>query len=60
MDYTVIVVSNAHTYVAAKEMKEDVKNHINWGWKPLGGVSVSQTDDGKERRVVLAQAMIRE
>ena len=60
MDYKVIVVRVQYDDDAARELEEEVKNHINEGWKPLGGVSTSISGNGIHERTIMSQAMIKE
>lgn len=60
MDYKVIVVSDSSKSLAVNELERQVGKYIYDGWKPLGGVSVSRSDDGYFQKTVLAQAMIKE
>ena len=60
MDYKVMVVSDNFASDAADQLDQQANEYICNGWKPLGGVSVSKSDDGYFQQAVLAQAIIKE
>lgn len=60
MDYRVVVVSRDWHTDAAEELRREVKQLLNSGWKLQGGVSVSRSDYGSLVKIVMFQAMIKE
>ena len=63
MNYTVIVVGREYNDFdipdLSTELEARVNEHIRSGWKPLGGVSISQTETPLFGQVIMAQAMIK-
>ena len=60
MDYKIIVASEKYESDAVKKVEKQVKQYVDSGWKPLGGVSISRTDTVSFQKTVIAQAMIKE
>lgn len=61
MNYTVIVAQDSLVVKASKDLEERVKKHLDAGWKPIGGVSISQSVYGNFTTLTsLSQAMIKE
>ena len=60
MDYKIIVASDKYESEAVKKIEQKVKKYIDSGWKLYGGISVSRSDTNAFKKVVFAQAMIKE
>ena len=60
MDYQVIIVDGEDCPTLKENLEKKVRKEIKNGWKPLGGISISQEDTGRDFWMVLAQAMIKE
>lgn len=58
MEYKVIYVTDKNEYNAVEKLEKGVKKYICAGWKPIGGVSISNYYQFRE--IIAAQAMIKE
>ena len=61
MDYKIIYVREENVITATTKLEKRVRQFIDTGWRPQGGVSATISDSAMyEKAVIMTQAMIKE
>lgn len=60
MEYRIIYAEGFDEKYSRQHLEHEVKELIAIGWKPFGGISVSRSDTNAYKKIVFAQAMIKE
>ena len=60
MEYMIVTATGKNLFVLCNDLEKKVKDLIDAGWKPLGGISVSEEKFEHSGYYTLAQAIIKE